>query len=361
MNYRFLIYISHTYALPIGAPLQKEILRQGHEVKWFSELEPPKTFFPEQGTLINDVAGLIDYEPHIVLTITNEVADFISGLKVQVFHGFLAKKRPSKKHLFSEFNIRGYFDLYCTQGPSTTSVFKKLEEKYKHFKVIETGWSKVDPLFPIKNEKEGTKPTIMIASTFTERLSLAYNNNVFEEIKRLSETGEFTFKMVLHPKIPSHIVDKWKSLENKNFTFYDTTDLIPIFKKCDVLFADTTSTIQEFLLQKKPVVAFNHTFLYDYLINVHEVEHIESALKQSLNPSTILLANIEKFILDLHPYFDGKSSERVIKASIEVLHQDNSQLKNKPLNLIRKFKLRKRLGYFTFKTYLQKYTIKKSV
>lgn len=359
MNYRFLIYISHTYALPIGAPLQKEILRQGHDVKWFSELDPPKTFFPEHGVLLNDVDSMIEYEPHIVLSITNEVADFISGLKVQVFHGFLAKKRPSKKHIFSEFNIRGFFDLYCTQGPSTTSVFKKLEKKYKHFKVVETGWSKVDPLFPIEEKQKGIKPTIMIASTFTERLSLAYNEDVYEEIKRLSENESFNFKMVLHPKIPSNIVVKWKSLENKNFTFYDTTDLIPIFKKCDALFADTTSTIQEFLLQKKPVVAFNHTFSYDYLINVHEVKNIESALKQSLNPSTALLDNIEKFILELHPYFDGKSSERVIAASIEVLHQDNSNLKSKPLNLIRKLKLRKRLHYFTLKTYLQKSAIKK--
>ena len=37
MTYRFLIYISHTYALPIGLPLQEEIRKRNYEVKWFTD------------------------------------------------------------------------------------------------------------------------------------------------------------------------------------------------------------------------------------------------------------------------------------------------------------------------------------
>ena len=357
MQYRFLIYISHTYALPIGKPLQTEILKRGHTVKWFSEKKTPKKFFPETGELMESVEKLIDYEPHIVLTITNEVPDFIPGLKVQIFHGFLAKKRPSKKNHFSEFNIRGFFDLYCTQGPSTTSVFKKLEKKHGHFKAIETGWSKMDPLFPIQDKERGDKPAIMIASTFTKRLSLAYDPEVFEHIKSLSEKGNYHFHMVLHPKIPLELQQKWRDLECENFSFYDTTDLIPIFKKCQVLLADNTSVIQEFLLQKKPVIAYRHNFEYDYLLNISEAEEIESSLNNALNCSAAYLNAVEKFVLDLHPYFDGKSSKRVIDTTIQFLHRDKSDMKSKPLNLLRKWKIRKTLGHFTLKSFNKPYTI----
>jgi|GEM_PF-6976 len=357
MTYRFLIYISYSYSIPVGVPLEEEVRKRGYEVQWFADETEGKEKLALKKNTLDTIDQVIAYEPHIVLTATNIVPDFISGLKVQVFHGFLAKKRPSKRHLFSEFRIRGFFDLYCTQGPSTTSVFKELEKKYKHFKIIETGWSKVDPLFPMEENKEQATPTIMIASTFTERLSLAHDEHVYEEIARLSKTGNFIFKMVLHPKISAEIVAKWKSLENKNFSFYDTTDLTPIFKQCDVLFADTTSAIQEFLLQKKPVVAYNHTFLYDYLINVQKAGNIESALKQSLNPSKTLLKNINNFIFELHPYFDGKSSQRIVDSCIYYIHQDKSSLKNKPLNLIRKFKIRHRLKHYTFKSYSQPFTL----
>ena len=360
MNYKFLIYISYSYALPIGNPLEKEILKRGYTVKWFADIEDGKKAIQEKDNALSTIKDVLDYKPDIVLTATNMVPDFITGLKVQVFHGFLARKRPSKKHIFSEFRIRGFFDLYCTQGPSTTSIFKQLEEKHKHFKVIETGWSKVDPLFPITKKTDNSNiPTVLIASTFTERLSLAFNNEVFDEIKRLSNTNRYRFKMVLHPKIPKVIVDKWKTLENKNFSYYDTTDLIPIFQTSDILFADTTSAIQEFLLQKKPVVTFNHTFKHNYLIDVNESINIEKAFIEALNPTEKLLKNIQVFIKDLHPYFDGKSSMRIIDTTIAFLHDDKSYLKRKPFNIIRKYKIRKQLNYYTLKSYNKPPTIAK--
>lgn len=57
--------------------------------------------------------------------------------------------------------------------------------------------------------------------------------------------------LVMHPMMPKHIIEKWKALNNENFTYHPTTDLIPLFKKATLMFADTTSAIQEFLLQKK--------------------------------------------------------------------------------------------------------------
>ena len=119
----------------------------------------------------------------------------------------------------------------------------------------------MDPLFPLKKvkKKKGGKPTIMIASTFTKRLSLAYNDGVFRKIKNMSKSGKFKFVAVLHPKIPKTVVDKWKQLESEDFKYVSGTNLIPLFKESDIMFSDTTSAIQEFLLQKKPVVTFKHT------------------------------------------------------------------------------------------------------
>lgn len=365
MSYKFLIYISYSYAVPIGNPLQEEILQTGNTVKWFSDSENGKEGLKNNPHLLNSIHEVVFYKPDIVLVATDDVPDFITGLKVQVFHGFFAKKRPLKNGKFYHFRIRGSYDLYCTQGPSTTSEFSLLAKKLQHFEVVETGWSKVDPMFPLEeklNISQATTsqlPTIMIASTFTKRLSLAYDHKVFEEIQRLSDSNAYKFIMVLHPKLPVSIFRKWQSLNSENFTFYDTTDLTPLFLKADILFADTTSAIQEFVLQKKPVVTYKHKVHEDFLINIDNTNAIEPAFKIALSPSKELMYKIEAYILNLHPYFDGKSSKRVIETCIQFLHKDKSHLKNKPLNLLRKYKIRKRLGYFTFKSYNKPYTLKK--
>src|SRR5690606_2661075 len=152
-------------------------------------------------------------------------------------------------------------------------------------------------------KKENEKPVVMIASTFTKRLSLAYRDDVFSEIKKLSEQENYKFMMVLHPKLPIEIKNKWQTLTGENFTYYDTTDLIPLFKQADIMFADTTSAIQEFLLQKKPVVTFNHTFNHNYIINITESIHIEEAFQKALTYPEKLIHNITVFINRLHPYF----------------------------------------------------------
>jgi len=360
MKYRFLIYISYRYSIPVGIPLEKEILKKGYEVKWFADVAETKEYIITKSFVLNNINEVLDYEPDIVLCITNIVPDFITGLKVQVFHGFNAQKRPSKKNKFSHFRIRGFFDLYCTQGPSTTVFFKKQALKHPHFEVVETGWSKVDPLFPLEDNKKDTFPNILIASTFTPRLSLAHNNEVFKEISRLATTGNYHFNMVLHPKMDSEILTKWKSLNGRYFTFRDTVDLIPLYKKAHILFADTTSAIQEFVLQKKPAVVYNNSTSESYLIHVTEIEKLKSLFDRALQYPSEIISIIETSINKFHPYFDGKSSERIIKACIYSIHMDKSHISNKPLNVIRKYKIRKKLKYFTLKTYSHPFTLKKN-
>lgn len=357
MMHKFLIYISHSYALPVGMPLETEILKRGYSVKWFSDHHEGAEALKTKDNVLASIQAVLDYEPHIILTITDNVPDFINALKVQVFHGFNSEKRP-EKNMEAHFRMRGLFDLYCTQGPSSTSIFKQLEQKHQTFKIAETGWSKVDPLFPLQPREAKTIPTVMIASTFTERLSLAHNDEVYKEIKRLSLAGIYNFQMVLHPKIPTEIKEKWAKLSNEHFSYFDTTDLIPLFKQADIMFSDTTSAIQEFLLQKKPVVTFKHTFDHDYLINIETITEIEGALNTALTYPKELISHIDTFVNELHPYFDGKSSERIIDTTIAYLHAEKSDIKPKPLNLIRKYKIRKQLNYFTWKSYSKPFKIK---
>ena len=347
MNYRFLVYISYTYAFPIGEPLEKEIKKRGYEVKWFADEPETQEKFSSDKAVLKDIQEAIAYNPHIILSITNSIADFLPGLKVQVFHGIAPSKRNFKK---GHFRIRGFFDLYSTQGPFTTQPFKKLQKEHQHFEVVETGWPKLDPLFPLE-EIPREKPTILISSTFSKKLSLAYNDEVIDEIKRISEIGNWEFKVVLHPKIPPERVQKFKDIQSENLTYYDTTDLIPLFRESDVLFADSTSVVTEFLLQEKPVVTFRNTQPGPHLINITEVADIEKALEDALDPDVSLLEEIQEFNANMHPYKDGKSSERLIDASIKFLHADKSHLKPKPLNLIRKRKVRNNLAFYPLKTY----------
>jgi len=356
MSYKFLIYISYSYALPIGLPLESEIISRGYTVKWFSDLDNGKQALSHKNNVLQTIQEVVTYEPDIVLAATDDIPDFITGIKVQIFHGFLSYKRLETKNGEAHFRIRGFFDLYCTQGPSSTQGFKLQQKKHNHFEITETGWSKVDPLFPLETEQKNKIPTVLIATTFTKRLSLAYNETVYNEIKKISLEGNYRFLMVMHPKLPTEVKLKWQALNNDNFTYYNTTDLIPLFKKSDILFADTTSAIQEYLLQKKPVVTFNHTIKHNYLINITEANLIEASFKKALTYPADLIKNIDTFIKDLHPCFDGKSSQRVVTATIDFLHKNKDYLEAKPLNLIRKYKIRKRLHFFTLKSYNKPFT-----
>ncbi len=358
-NFKFLIYISYSYSIPIGQPLEQEITKRGFQVKWFSDHEDGKSKLGDFSNNLKHIKDVIAYKPDIVLVATNIVPDFITGIKVQIFHGFNAKKRHSKRNRFSHFNIRGFFDLYCTQGPSTTEYFKELEQKHKYFTVVETGWSKVDALFPLQRNKT-TKNVkhVLISSTFSKKLSLAYKQEVIDEISRLIQTGKYNFSLILHPKMPEEIINKWKALCCESFTYHNTTNLTPLLKKADILLADTTSVIQEFVLQNKPVVTFSSHDGSDYLININDVKLIEDSLDLKIDNSEEIHKNITKFIQILHPYDDGKSSQRIIDSCITYLDKDKTHIPAKPLNLIRKYKIRKKLGYFTLKSYNKPYTRK---
>lgn len=337
---KFLIYISQPYSIPIGRPLQTEIRSRGYSVKWFCDEANTSNHLGSEEVLLRTVEEVKTYCPDVVLVATNVVPDFFSGIKVQIFHGFSVGKRSKSK---GHFNIRGFFDLYCTQGMSTTKPFEVLQKRHRYFQVKETGWSKMDLLFPLE-KKRNDIPTILISSTFTTRLSLAYHAEAVAEIERLSRIGKWKFIAVLHPKMDTHIVEQFKAMQHKYFIFYETTELIPLFKQADVMLSDTTSAITEFVLQKKPVVTLNNKQPAPHMINITSASQIEEALEEAFSQPRDIMEALEDFIAFTHPYRDGKSSTRVIDTCIDFIKQN--KVKRKPLNLVRRYQIRKKLGYW---------------
>jgi CDP-glycerol glycerophosphotransferase (TagB/SpsB family) len=282
------------------------------------------------------------YNPCAVFVASNNVPDFFPGIKVQLFHGFNAQKRDENK---GHFRIRGFFDLYCTQGPSTTQPFQELSKEYGCFEVAETGWSKMDPLFDnsIQTVKHN-RPVIIFSSTFTPSLSAAHK--IFDTIRELSKLDKWEWVVTFHPKMDKNVINQFKSIQSENLTFVETDNVLPLLKNADVMLCDSSSIISEFLLQGKAVVTFNNRIPGPHLINITETDQIERAIQQALIPSEQLLIDIQEYINNIHPYFDGKSSDRVIDATDILINKGIKHLKRKPLNLFRRLKVRKKFKYY---------------
>jgi len=342
---RYLFYISQNYSFAILRPLQEAIILRKREVAWFVEgREVNLSYFKDNETVLTSIDDVKSYCPTAVFAPGNVIPSFIPGIKVGIFHGFNAGKR-NRKGKEDHFTIRGCFDLYCTQGPNTTIKFELLAKKHLFFKVAETGWPAIDPLYiksPVVEEK--IKPTILLCSTFSRNLTCA--PHLYNEIKRLSQNNKWRWLIQFHPKMPIDIVTSYKALENDNLTFVETDNVIPLLQMADLMVCDTSSVLSMFLLLNKPVVTFNNITPSDYLINIADPKQLENSIETGLLHPSKLMKAVEHFIAQTHPYQDGRSSERVLDAVDDFL-SNPEKLKLKPFNIIRHFKMRKKLGYWT--------------
>ena len=341
---KYLFYVEQNYTFAVLRPLQKAIKARGDTVSWFLKGdEVDEHYLHADETRLASVEQVINFSPCAVFVTGNIVPDFFPGIKVTVFHGFDARKRANDDHFF----IRNYFDLYCTQGPDTTYKYQKLAEKHGDFRVVETGWTKLDPFFASDNEKTvNKKPVVLYSSTFSRKLTSA--PQLLETIKELSKNGEYQWRITFHPKMDRSIVDAYKDIQHENLTFIETDNVIPLLLEADVMLCDTSSILQEFLILNKPVVTFNNRLPDDCMINVTSPEDIMPALIKALSKPDDLMKKIQSYTEKLHPYHDGKSSERVLDAVDWYIEEGYKGLKRRSLGLIRKFKIRKELGYYRF-------------
>lgn len=346
MNKKYLFYISQNYSYAILRPLQAAALARGDTVAWYLEGDQVNaSYLKKEEIRLNKIVDVIDYCADACFVPGNMIPSFIPGLKVAVFHGFDAGK-VNRKGLMDHFTIRGCFDLYCTQGPATTNKFKELAEKYKYFRVVETGWPTLDPLF-IDNEKEKKpQPTILMCSTFSRNLTCA--PHLYEQVKKLSNSKGWHWIIQFHPKMPLSIVEKYKALQNDNLTFIETDNILPLLKQADVMLCDTSSVLLMFLLQQKPVVTYKNANPEPCLLDFSNEDELEKHLKHALTCPPELMKNIENKSKMIHPYHDGKSSERILDAVENELKNISVKSSRKPLNLIRTMKARHKLNYWKF-------------
>lgn len=334
MTSRYLFFIQQPYSYGILRPLQTAIREQGGEVAWFlnGAAVYSQQLLPGEVQLTS-VQAVKDYQPKAVFVPGNVVPDFFPGLKVQVFHGLEWKKK-------GHFGVRGFFDLYCTHGPITTDKFQQLSKQQGYFQAIETGWPKLDPCFDLPKRENNQRPVILFAPTFSPALTSA--QALLSQWQRLSQTGDYRIFVKFHPKMAAEVLEQYQAIVNDNLIISDEDSLIPLIDQADLVVSDTSSAVSEALLMGKVVVTFNNAQPEPYLLDFSGPEQLETQLEKGLTPTDRLLEDIEGYIQQVHPYRDGKSSHRVLAAVDQAL---SNGVKRKPLNLHRRYKIRKSLSY----------------
>ncbi len=338
MKKRYLLYGSERYALAILRPVQTAIRARGAEAAWF--FDGPGAEDLVAGEHLLSVAEVRAWQPIAVITPSNAVPHFFPGVKAETFHGFDAGK---PRHIY----IRGFFDLYCTTGPRDTAQFQAIADRVGHFTVTETGWPKLDPFMhaiagalpPVRQP-----PVILYHSTFSPAWSAA--DVLYDEVRRLSRDGRWRWIVTFHPKMNAATRARYQALQNEYLTFAQNDNILELFPQVDMMCSDTSSALNEFLLTGKPVVTFKNRRPGPQLIDIDAPAQFEDAIKRALERPPQLLQAIREYADMIHPYRDGRCSERVLEAIDAFIANGAKNRKRKPLNLWRKLKIRRRIGYW---------------
>jgi hypothetical protein len=73
---------------------------------------------------------------------------------------------------------------------------------------------------------------------------------------------------------------------------------------------------------------------------------IGDAIEKALSRPKELMDNIYTYTMHHEPHRDGKNSARVLDAVDDFIENYKGKIKSKPLNLIRKIKLRLKIKYY---------------
>ena len=110
------------------------------------------------------------------------------------------------------------------------------------------------------------------------------------------------------------------------------------------MLSDSSSIIVEYMLLGKPVVTYRNTNPGPQLINVSELSEIGEALEKALKRPRSLMEAIEHYSLNHEAHRDGNNCKRILDAVDDFKANYEGRIKRKPLNLLRKVKLRRKVA-----------------
>ncbi len=228
-----------------------------------------------------------------------------------------------------------------------TERFNSLAEKHNSFLVRETGWPKLD-LFhencslPENKKSIGLNPekdVILYAPTFSPKHNSA--PHLFNAINAL-RAQDWQWVIKFHDLEKRDIIEQYEQLQTENFIIVKEPNIIPYMKAANVLLTDTSSVAYEFLLLDRPIVTWRAVSRLEKGIDIRNSEELFGALTRSFHDPTELSSVRNELCQELHPYSDGRSSERLIDTIDEILSNDSlGELKTKNPNWIQRRQIRR--------------------
>jgi CDP-glycerol glycerophosphotransferase (TagB/SpsB family) len=335
------------YSFGILEPVMQVLKERKDEYIWFVREEILHKFPFKEEKYTSEMEDLIAFKSDAIFSPGNEVPHFLRGVKTQVFHGLAGEKK-------SHFRIRSYFDLYLTQGPYFTRWFSKAALKHKNFKVIETGWPKLDVYGKELHKYDADKNQLLVANnaskiilfapTFSPSLTCA--PYLLGQIKQLSENKKYVIVIKFHDLMAQNLITLYKKLasEVSNILFIEERNIIKYLLISDIMISDTSSVVYEFLLLDKPVITFKNTSKNCEWDNSLVFEGLKEKVNDNLQKDPYkerraLILN------EYHPYQDGNSAMRMVHA-VEKYIKEFEVPEKRVLPWLRRIKMNKMFGKF---------------
>lgn len=345
---KILLFCENRYAIDILMPIYDEALRQArHNILWYIHAPKIKSYsLPEGANLTVSIQDAYDFHPDAVFVPGNIVPYYLSGVKIQVFHGYAAEKKD-------HWIIRRYFDTYFTQGPYFTSHFEASALKYKDFEVRETGWTKQDWIFSHLHDYDeekarllsahNKKQIVIYAPTFSPKLtSLPHLKPALED---LLANEDVLLILKFHPLTRKEWCDEYRSWASTqpDAIYVEASENVTRYQMMsDVMISDTSSAVYEFLLLNRPVITLNTIAKDIYWENISSPDNLLSAFRHAqTDPSSIAL---RQWIVDNYdPHLDGQCCARMIAEAEDYIGRHGVPEK-RHLNLWRKYTSIKTFG-----------------